>query len=84
LAWANRNLTVAASNIRLPSNIELLVVAVLLMPAFVFWMYFQQSHGRPALIPNSLWKNGAFSCICVVVLLSWAAVQNLEWFFSLL
>lgn len=32
----------------------------------------QERLGRPALIPNSLWKNKVFSCICVNVFYIWA------------
>lgn len=69
---------------RHPQNITLLCIAVLEIPAFVVWMHRQKSLGRPALIPNSLWKNAAFTAICIMVLLSWAVVQSMEWFLSLL
>lgn len=50
---------------------------------FPFWMHFQERRGKPALIPNSIWKNTIFSTICIMVLMSWAVLQSMEWFFSL-
>lgn len=77
-------MTASLSNIRKPSNITLLCFAAALVPAFIFWMNRQEKLGKPALIPNSLWKNSAFSTICVMVLLSWAVMNAMEYFFSLL
>ncbi|KAK1477963.1 major facilitator superfamily transporter [Colletotrichum abscissum] len=48
-----------------PTNIALLTVAVALLVAFPVWMNLQTKRGRPALIPNRLWRNAAFTSICV-------------------
>jgi hypothetical protein len=80
----SRAMTASLSNIRKTSNIVLLCFAAALIPAFIFWMNRQERLGKPALIPNSLWKNSAFSTICIMVLLSWAVLNAMEYFLSLL
>ncbi|KAH7308629.1 major facilitator superfamily domain-containing protein [Stachybotrys elegans] len=69
--------------IRNTDTIVLLCFSVLMLPVFVGWMYRQQRLGRPALIPNSLWKNAPFSAICGITALSFAAVNAMELFSSL-
>ncbi|TDZ38365.1 putative MFS-type transporter [Colletotrichum spinosum] len=64
-------------------NIALLVVAVVLLVSFPFWMRFQVNRGRPALIPNRLWRNAAFTSICVSIFLSWAALNSIQYFIML-
>ena len=64
-------------------NIVLLSLSLALVPAFIFWVGRQERLSRPALIPNSLWENVAFSSICVMLLLSWSALNAVEWFCSL-
>ncbi|KAM0551285.1 hypothetical protein ACHAPJ_008388 [Fusarium lateritium] len=44
-----------------PANIALLTTALVLLAAFPFWMDYQVKHGKPALIPNSLWRNWSFT-----------------------
>ena len=66
------------------SKIVLLIIATAMVPAFIFWMSRQERLNKPALIPNSLWKNTSFLKICVLVLLSWAVLQSMGWFLSLL
>ncbi|KAI0195520.1 major facilitator superfamily domain-containing protein [Astrocystis sublimbata] len=39
--------------------------------------------GRPALIPNHLWRNATFSSMCLCVFLSWAALNCIEYFTTL-
>ncbi|KAK1852260.1 integral membrane protein [Colletotrichum chrysophilum] len=70
--------------VREPTQIVLLSIAGALVPAFVWWMWRQEKLGKPALIPNSLWKTAAFSSICGMVFLTWAMIQSLEYVFSLL
>lgn len=70
--------------IRKPANITLLSISAALVPAFVYWMGRQERLQRPALIPNSIWKNRAFTAVCLMVLLSFAAMQTMELFVSLL
>ena len=76
-------LTASTSHIRDASNIAILSIALAMIPLFIFWMHRQERLGKPALIPNSLWKNKAFLAICLMVLLSWAVLQSMEWFLSL-
>lgn len=64
-------------------NIVLLALSVSLLAAFPFWMDFQQRHGRPALIPNSMWRNWAFTSVCVAVFLCWASLNGIEFFTTL-
>ncbi|TKW56375.1 putative MFS-type transporter [Colletotrichum tanaceti] len=69
--------------VREPTQIVLLSIAGALVPTFVWWMWRQEKLGKPALIPNSLWKTAAFSSICGMVFLTWAMIQSLEYVFSL-
>ena len=71
-------------SIKRPTNIVLLVLSLALVPAFAVWVNRQEKLGKPALIPNSLWKKKAFTSVCVMVLLSYAALNSLELFSSLL
>ncbi|KFY22324.1 hypothetical protein V493_06667 [Pseudogymnoascus sp. VKM F-4281 (FW-2241)] len=64
-------------------NIALLCLAAVLMPMFAFWMNLQEKHGRPALVPNSMWRNKAFTCMCIMVVLIWATLQCMRLFLSL-
>ncbi|KAL3489239.1 major facilitator superfamily domain-containing protein [Aspergillus germanicus] len=63
--------------------IVLLVIALILLPIFVAWVGYQERHGRPALIPNSLWKNTVFSATCIIVFFAWAELNALQYFTSL-
>ncbi len=71
---------------RHPANICLLILAFALFLAFVLWVGRQERIGRPALIPNSLWRNKVFSCICINVFCVWASFnvfeQYLNFFFQ--
>ncbi|TEA11310.1 Drug resistance protein [Colletotrichum sidae] len=69
--------------VREPTQIVLLSIAGALVPTFAWWMWRQEKLGKPALIPNSLWKTAAFSSICGMVFLTWAMIQSLEYVFSL-
>ena len=72
------------SAIRDATVITLLSLSLALAVLFVFWMHRQEKRGKPALIPNSLWKDVPFSTICAMVLMTWAVVQSMDWFLSLL
>ncbi|KAE8146900.1 major facilitator superfamily domain-containing protein [Aspergillus avenaceus] len=45
---------------------------------FVIWQGWQERRSKPTLIRNSLWKNTAFSCICVNVFMIWGAFNAFE------
>lgn len=62
----------------------MLVTSVLTMPLFIAWMRHQVKHNRPALIPNSLWKNHVFTSCCIMVLLSNALANCMELYSSFL
>ncbi|KAK2006208.1 putative transporter [Colletotrichum eremochloae] len=72
-----------SQRIKHTTQIVLLCVAGGCLPSFILWVQHQEKHGKPALIPNSLWKELAFSSICVMVFLTWAIVHSLEYLFSL-
>lgn len=71
-------LSSSTSNIKVPTNIALLTTAILLVPAFIFWVGRQERLKRPALIPNSLWRNRVFTAICIAVFLTWGTFNALE------
>ncbi|RYP79002.1 hypothetical protein DL769_003092 [Monosporascus sp. CRB-8-3] len=64
-------------------NIVLFVLAVCLIPAFVFWVHRQERLGRPALVPNSLWRNVPFTSICAAVFFTWAVFNAYQYFSAL-
>ncbi|KAK4447165.1 major facilitator superfamily domain-containing protein [Podospora aff. communis PSN243] len=83
LAYVLAMLSADISEIGKPTNIGLLFVSALVVPAFIFWMKWQERTGKAALIPNSIWKNRAFSSVCVMILLSIAVMNCMELFCSL-
>ncbi|KAJ5513772.1 hypothetical protein N7463_003324 [Penicillium fimorum] len=76
-------ITDSPSNIHRAENIALLCAAAVMIPAFLGWMNYRERNNKCALIPNTLWKNTAFSSICVMVLLSWAVLNGMETILSL-
>ncbi|KAK8042432.1 hypothetical protein PG994_012915 [Apiospora phragmitis] len=64
-------------------NAALLAVSLALLIAFPFWMHWQTLKGRPALIPNRLWRNATFTSVCINVFFCWAALNGLEYFTTL-
>lgn len=69
---------------REPSSIALLCVGTLAIPVFVYWVHRQVKASKPALIPNSFWRNSSFSSICGTIALSFAVLNSIELFTSLL
>lgn len=78
LSYVFAAITGSQSTIRQPSSIALLVVAFALVPAFIMWVGRQEKLGRPAIIPNSLWRNRTFTTICLAVFLTWGSFNALE------
>ncbi|TKA27047.1 hypothetical protein B0A50_05238 [Salinomyces thailandicus] len=78
LSYALAAVTGNTSDIREPSTITVLTIAVALIPAFIWWVGKQEKRGKPALIPNSLWRNKSFTTICLAVFLTWGAFNSLE------
>ena len=66
-----------------PRTAGLLSVSIILLILFPFWMDWQVKHSRPALIPNKLWRNPAFTSICVSVFFCWASLNGIEYFCTL-
>jgi MFS family permease len=64
-------------------NASLLGLSIALLIAFPCWMHWQTKHDRPALIPNKLWRNAAFTSVCISVFLSWASLTAIEYFTTL-
>lgn len=79
-----RTLSADIHNIHQASNIVLLVISAISIPAFIVWMHYQVKNGRVALIPNSLWRKSAFTSICIMALFTTAVTNCMELFSSLL
>jgi hypothetical protein len=79
-----RAIAASYSRIKDAYIIVLLVVAVILIPTFVYWVDRQKRLGRPALIPNSLWLNSPFTSTCVAVFFGWATLNAFQYFSTLL
>ena len=77
-------ITGGSSKVKDPGNIAMLSIALILFPAFVYWMQRQENRGKPAIIPNSIWKNTAFTCSCISVFLTWGAFNPFGYFTTLL
>ena len=72
------------NRIRRASNIVLLIFSIALAPTFAFWMNRREKLKKPALIPNSIWRNSAFTSICLMVLIVYGVQNSIELFSSLL
>ncbi|KAI4274314.1 MAG: hypothetical protein L6R38_006135 [Xanthoria sp. 2 TBL-2021] len=83
LSYVLAIVTGSSSSIREPLNATLITVAAVLIPVFALWVGRQERLGKPALIPNSLWKIPAFTAVCLMVLLSWGVMNSMEYFVSL-
>lgn len=80
----HRTLTNGGSNIRHPANITMLSLSVVLVPAFGLWERRQERLHKPTLMPNSLWKNTVFTSVCLIIIFTYAVVNAMELFCSLL
>ncbi|KAJ3469579.1 hypothetical protein MRS44_003644 [Fusarium solani] len=76
-------LSADAETIRQPGSIVMLCLSTIALLAFIGWVHHQVQVKKPALIPNSLWKNATFSSICVTIALSFAVLNSMELFCSL-
>lgn len=63
----NRILSSNVNLIKEPTNIVILSISVIMVPIFGVWAHYQVKKGRPALIPNKLWRNAIFSSICITI-----------------
>lgn len=73
-----------SSQIKHPTNIALLCISGALIPAFIFWIELRVKKNKTALIPNSIWRKTAFSAVCAMVFLTWAALTASNYYSSLL
>jgi hypothetical protein len=71
------------ASIRSASIGALLATSLVLLIAFPFWMSYRERHGKPALIPNTLWKNVSFASTCVILAMSNGVIIAMELFSSL-
>ncbi|KAF2101784.1 integral membrane protein [Rhizodiscina lignyota] len=78
LSYVFAILTGNTASIRDSSTITILAISIALIPAFIYWCGRQERLGRPAIIPNSLWRNKVFTCICINVFVVWGAFNALE------
>lgn len=78
-----RSVTGDPSNIKSLTTIVLLIISVLLIPVFILWVGRQERLDKPAIIPNSLWRNRIFTCICIGVFLTWGIFNASETFTTL-
>ncbi|KAF1357906.1 MFS general substrate transporter [Lizonia empirigonia] len=69
---------IGSASIKEPETLSLLVLGVALIPSFILWVGRQEKLGRPAVIPNSLWRNRIFSVICVGVFVVWGVFNAIE------
>ena len=83
LTFRVRTLSADLSAIHSAGTATLLSVGLLLLVAFPVWMHFREHAGKPALVPNSLWKNLPFASTCIMVALSYGAMNSMELFSSL-
>ncbi|CAO2654471.1 Nn.00g112040.m01.CDS01 [Neocucurbitaria sp. VM-36] len=66
-----------------PPTLGLLITAIVLIPSFILWVGRQEKLGRPAVIPNSLWRNRVFSVICLGVFITWGVFNGVESYLTL-
>ncbi|TLS25440.1 hypothetical protein PpBr36_07716 [Pyricularia pennisetigena] len=82
-AYVLAMLSADLSAIRTGTTATLLALSLMLLISFPFWMSYRTRHGKVALIPNSLWRNIPFTSTCLLVTLSWGALNSIELFSSL-
>ena len=78
LSYVFAALTGSVRTVKQPVTIALLVCAGVLIGAFALWVQRQEKLQRPAIIPNSIWRNRIFTSICVDVFLLWGAFNSME------
>ena len=78
LSYSLAAISGSTADIRQPSTIALLVVAITLIPTFIWWVGRQERLGKPAIIPNSLWRNQTFTTICIAVFIIWGESLNVN------
>lgn len=64
-------------------NYVLLIVSIVLLAVFPLYMSFQERRQKPAIIPNKLWRNAAFTTTCIAVFFCWASLNATQYFTTL-
>ena len=78
LSYVFASIAGSRSSIRQPSSIVLLLLALALIPVFIWHVGRQERLGKPAIVPNSLWRNRVFTTICVAVFFTWGSFNSVE------
>ncbi|KAK3709977.1 hypothetical protein LTR37_010596 [Vermiconidia calcicola] len=78
MSYVFATITGGTDSMKQPESIAMLVVAFALVPVFIWWVGRQENRGKPAIIPNSLWRNQAFTAMCLAVFLTWGSFNALE------
>lgn len=76
-------ITGSTASLRHPTVIALLSLGIALIPVFIMWVSRQEKLGKPAIIPNSVWKQTAFTMVCLNVFFTWAAFNAFGYFATL-
>ncbi|KAL2203507.1 integral membrane protein [Sarocladium strictum] len=71
-------ITSSTQKIKSPASIALIVISVAFIAAFILWVGRQEGLGKPAIIPNSLWRNRVFTTVCLDVFLVGGAFNAQE------
>ncbi|KAI9801685.1 MAG: hypothetical protein M1833_002367 [Piccolia ochrophora] len=83
LSYVFAMVTASHTRLKQPQNIVFLCIALALIPLFILWVGRQERLGRPAIMPNSLWKNHVFTCVCIMVAVTWAVLNAITFFMTL-
>jgi MFS family permease len=83
LSYSFASITGNTARIKSPSTLALLIISIALVPTFILWVGRQERLGRPAIIPNSLWRNRIFTTICIGVFITWGVFNAIESFITL-
>ncbi|KAJ4375928.1 hypothetical protein N0V83_001207 [Neocucurbitaria cava] len=83
LAYVLAILSADLTSIHSAETASLLAVSIVLLFSFPVWMHYRERVGKPALVPNKLWKNVPFASTCIMVTLSYGAMNSIELFSSL-
>jgi hypothetical protein len=76
-------ITGSTAQLKSPITIALLSVGAALLPSFFIWVSRQERLGKPALIPNSVWRQTSFTMVCLNVFFTWAAFNSFGYFATL-
>ena len=83
LSYVFAMITSSTTTIRHPVNIAILAIAGVLIPSFIVWVGRQERLGKPAIIPNSVWRKMDFTSICIAVFLCCAQFNAYSYFATL-